>query len=115
MIGTQEATLVIDAPATVDGDTTTPATLGLVFRKGGRIKFGDHNVRINGPIEAGPYRIFEGTGQVIIADNAVAHLYVGTRSRLRRGQRRRPGHPGRQPRAVVSNERKGWVGRDSRK
>ncbi len=75
-IGTQEATLVIDTPATVDGDTTTPATLGLVFRKGGRINVGDHTVRINGPIEAGPYTIFEGTGQVTIADNAVAHLYV---------------------------------------
>ena len=75
-IGAQEATLVIDTPATLDGDTTTPATLGLVFRKGGRIKFGDHNVRINGPVEAGPYMIFEGSGQVTIADNAVTHLYV---------------------------------------
>ena len=80
-IGSQDATLVIDAPATVDGDTTTPATLGLVFRKGGRINFGDHNVQINGPIEAGPYRIFEGTGQVTIADNAVTHRSAGSTCR----------------------------------
>ena len=75
-IGSTETTLHIDAPAVVGGDTTAPATLGLVFRKGGRIKFGDSKVQINGPIEAGPYRIFEGTGRVTIADNAVAELHV---------------------------------------
>ena len=75
-IGARETTLCIDAPATVDGDTTTPPTLGLVFRKGGCIKFGDKKVRINGPLEAGPYRIFEGSGEVTLADNAVTELFV---------------------------------------
>ena len=75
-IGAAETTLCIDAPATVDGDTTVPTTLGLVFRKGGRIEHGAHKVRINGPIDAGPYRIFAGPGELTIADNAVADLLV---------------------------------------
>ena len=75
-IGARETTLCIDAPATVDGDTTTPPTLGLVFRKGGCIKFGDKKLRLNGPLEAGPYRIFEGSGEVTLADNAVTELFV---------------------------------------
>jgi hypothetical protein len=75
-IGAQETSLCIDTPATVEGDTTVPATLGLVFRKGGRIQFGKHKVRINGPIEAGPYRIFAGSGQFSMADNVAAELYV---------------------------------------
>ena len=33
-------------------------------------------MRIDGPIDAGPYRIFAGTGELTIADNAVADLLV---------------------------------------
>jgi hypothetical protein len=75
-IGATETSLCIDARATVDGDTTVPATLELVFRKGGRIKFGAHKMRFNGPITAGPYRIFEGSGELTMAVNAAAELYV---------------------------------------
>lgn len=76
VIGAKETTLCIDLPATVDGDTTVPATLELVFRKGGRVEHGEHKVRINGPIDAGPYRIFDGTGQLTMADNSIAELFV---------------------------------------
>jgi len=75
-IGEREASLCIDAPATVDGDMTVPATLGLVFRKGGRIEQGEHKVRVNGPVEAGPYRIFHGSGELTMADNSVRELFV---------------------------------------
>ena len=75
-IGDREASLCIDGPATVDGDTTVPATLGLVFRKGGRIEHGANKVRINGPVEAGPYRIFDGGGELTMADNSVRELSV---------------------------------------
>ena len=75
-IGTREASLCIDTPAVVAGDTTVPATLALVFRKGGRIEHGAHKVRLNGPIMAGPYRIFKGKGPVTMADNAVAELLI---------------------------------------
>ena len=75
-IGDREASLLIDAPATVDAELTVPATLGLVFRKGGRIEHGANKVRINGPIEAGPYRIFAGTGELTLADNSAVELLV---------------------------------------
>jgi hypothetical protein len=75
-IGATEAFLIIDTVARIDGDTTIPATLGLVFRKGGRIEHGEHVLRIEGPIEAGPYRIFDGTGTMTIADSAVQQLFV---------------------------------------
>ncbi len=75
-IGDTEITLYIDAPATLLGDATVPATLGLAFCKGGSIVHGAHKLRINGPLSAGPYPIFDGTGEITIADNAVTELFV---------------------------------------
>ncbi len=75
-IGETETTLYIDAPAMLTGDATVPATLGLVFCKGGCIVHGAHKLRINGSLSAGPYQIFEGTGEVTIADNAVTEMFV---------------------------------------
>jgi len=75
-IGAREASLCIDSPTTIDGDTTVPATLALVFRKGGRIEFKAHTLRIDGPIEAGPYHIFNGSGKLAIADNSVSEMFV---------------------------------------
>ncbi len=75
-IGDTEMTLYLDAPAMLVGDATVPATLGLVFCKGGYILHGAHKLRINGPLSAGAYQIFEGTGEVTIADNAVTEMFV---------------------------------------
>ena len=95
-IGDREASLLTDAPATVDAELTVPATLGLVFRKGGRVEHGVNKVRINGPIEAGPYRIFAGAGELTMADNSVVELLVewwGAPPTARRTARRRLPRP----------------------
>jgi len=65
-IGSTETDLIIDSQITMTGDLTTPSTCRLVFTKGGSINQSTYTLTINGPIDAGPYKIFDGSGTVTI-------------------------------------------------
>ena len=64
-IGATETTLVLDAPGDVDDDLAFPATLHVRAEKRGvlTVAFGK-TLTISGPLEAGEYQIFAGTGTV---------------------------------------------------
>ena len=74
-IGATETTLYINAAASVSGNVTVPATLKLVFMKGGSVNQSTYSLTINGPIEAGLYQIFDGTGSVTFGEGACDKLY----------------------------------------
>lgn len=62
-IGSTEKTLVVSKSMTVSTNTTVPANIRLRFERGGELAVGNGvTVTINGPVEAGSYKIFALTG-----------------------------------------------------
>lgn len=74
-IGATETTLFIDTQASVSGNITVPRTLKLAFLKGGSVDQSTYSLTINGPIEAGLFQVFDGTGAVTFGDGACEKIF----------------------------------------
>ena len=57
-------TVIINAPASLSANLTVPATVTLQFAQPGTLTTTGFTLTVNGPIVAGPYRIFAGSGTV---------------------------------------------------
>jgi len=73
-IGATETTLVIPAEhgsVALTDHTTIPSNVQLIVLRGAYLSLGNYNLTINGPVVAGPYRIFNesGTGATSFANN----------------------------------------------
>lgn len=68
-------TIVIDKNEDLNGDTTIPSNTTLKIIKGGRIRHGKYIISINGPFNAGLYRVFEGMGPVLFGRGSVLEVY----------------------------------------
>jgi len=65
LIGSNEVTLLIAEPFTVEENATVPENICLKFTKGGKLVISaGYTVTINGGIEAGLWQIFDGDGKV---------------------------------------------------
>ncbi len=77
-IGSVETTLVVCDARTLGGDVTIPSTLVPRIVKGGVITIGTGlTLTINGPFEAGLYKVFNctGTGKVVFGSGTVKEVY----------------------------------------
>ena len=75
-IGAAETTLIVTSQEAVTADATVPATLALSFERGGSLNISaGKTVTINGSLDAGRYRIFEGAGSVVLGDDAARIIY----------------------------------------
>lgn len=63
-ISTTEMTLFIDTDDTMGASVTVPSTLHLHFLKGNTITTTGYTLALNGPVTAGIFQIFAGTGSV---------------------------------------------------
>jgi hypothetical protein len=63
-IGAANSTLIIDVPVTMAASSTVPATCTLKFNRAGVITTTGHTLTINGPLDAGPWQVFAGSGTV---------------------------------------------------
>jgi len=63
-LGSSEVDVIITKATTMTANTIIPATMRLVFQNGGSVNQGSNTFTINGPIEAGLYKIFDGTGTI---------------------------------------------------
>ncbi len=66
-IGANQYTLLIDVPTTCTGDTIVPSNIALQFQYPGSINQGTYALTVNGPMDAGLWQIFTGTGNVTLA------------------------------------------------
>jgi len=77
-IGSTETTLVIPAEqgsVALAGHTTVPANVQLVVLKGAYFTLGSYNLTINGPVEAGPYQIFDDSGAGAVTMTGTSNIY----------------------------------------
>lgn len=73
-IGATERTLIINvAPDTLTANATTPSTLHAHWLKGCVLDIDTYTLTFNGPLTAGKYQLFEGTGTIAGAQN---HLFI---------------------------------------
>lgn len=74
-IGSAEITLIVPAGViNISVNTTIPANVHLLVLRGGQFSIADGvTLTINGPFEAGPYRVFAwtGSGKVVFGDGAL--------------------------------------------
>jgi hypothetical protein len=73
-IGATETDLLITEQVSQTGNVTVPANVSLLITNGGSIDQGANTLTINGPIKAGPYRIFDGAGAVTLSSLALRPL-----------------------------------------
>jgi len=69
-IGSTITELLIDTPQTLTASLTVPATLSLRVTGTGSINLAGYTLTVNGPFQAGLYRVFSGTGTVTGLDYA---------------------------------------------
>lgn len=75
-IDSAETTLLIPNQQVIAADVTVPATMTLLFTRGGSLSVCTPKVvTINGQINAGLHQIFEGTGTFIIGGRAAKEVY----------------------------------------
>ncbi|MBU0480052.1 MAG: right-handed parallel beta-helix repeat-containing protein [Proteobacteria bacterium] len=75
-IGGRRSTLLINNQTIVLEDKTVPQNVGLMFLNGGELDVRSGvKVAINGPLDAGLYQIFSGTGSVSIGQRSVKEVH----------------------------------------
>jgi hypothetical protein len=69
--------LVVDVPTTCSTTTVVPSNIKLVVMKSGKINQGAYDLTVYGPLEAGLYQIFtgSGSGRVSLGSRSVAQVY----------------------------------------
>lgn len=74
-IGSTEADLLIVAQLPMTGNAIVPSTIRLVIARGGSINQSTYALTINSNIDAGNYKIFDGTGAVTFGVGSVKEVY----------------------------------------
>lgn len=79
-IGATATTLIIDEATTLTANADIPATLGIEVRKGGSFALATYSLTFTGPLTAGNYAIFSGTGSVVftLTTPVVNQAWFGT-------------------------------------
>lgn len=73
-IGSTEATLFITTPLLVTANAVVPSTMQLSFLRGGSLNNGTKTVTINGQVNSGLFKIFDGTGAITFGTNSVGKV-----------------------------------------
>ncbi len=74
-LGSTVCTLLIPTQVTMTQNSTVPTTMALAIVKGGSIVTTGYELTLNGPLEAGIYQIFSGTGEVHFGRGSIDEAY----------------------------------------
>jgi hypothetical protein len=74
-IGGKSKTLIISNSQKLSGNLQIPSNISLIVPNGGYIDNSGYNLKINGPFEAGRYRVFSDNGKIIFGNGAVEAQY----------------------------------------